>query len=76
MENRKLTNPISEELNEEDLSVVSGGNGNSMSVSNPIPNLSRGMSDMAICTKCGQLKKIEYYYHEKRICGACLESAE
>ena len=71
MENRKLTNPISEELNEEDLSVVSGGNGNSMPVSNPIPNLSRGMSDMIRCYRCGELKPFGGQSQNRLFCREC-----
>jgi len=72
MENSKLINPIPKKLNEEDLSAVSGGTDNvelirSLPLNNP---------DMAICTVCRKLKRIEFYYNEKRICGACLESAK
>lgn len=70
MEDKKLTNPGFEKLNDEDLRVVSGGVDNGVA----IPSLPRNNSNLEICTVCGKLKRIEYYYHEKRICGACLEN--
>ena len=72
MENRKPTNPGFEKLDEEELSAVSGGTDSG----EPIRSLPLNNPDVAICTVCGKLKKIEYYYHAKRICGACLESAK
>ena len=72
MENRNLTNPGSEKLNDEDLGVVSGGTDNG----EVIRSLPRNNPDMAICTVCGKLKRIEFYYNEKKICGACLESVK
>ena len=70
MENKKLTNPIDGELKEEELRAVAGGSGGELIRSLPLNN-----PDMMICTECGKLKRIEYYYHEKRICGECLKNA-
>ena len=71
MANKERANPSSGELKEEELRAVAGGSGDG----ELIRSLPRNNSDMAICTKCGQLKRIEYFYHKKRICGACLKNA-
>jgi len=70
MEDKKLTAPSSEELNEEDLLMVFGGTGNDKA----IPNLARPAPDLLTCDVCGKLMSVNmlHFTNNRKFCHACM----